>query len=189
MSSFAHSWKTSLAVTAGAAAIIAMTVQPANAADAPKKRAAQLQAIVDCRTVADAAQRLACYDGAVAGLDAAEKAGDVVVVDREQVKEAQRAAFGFNFRMPSFMSGGGGGESGAAEEKFDTLDSTIATVRQVGGKWTFTLPDGAIWQQTDSEVIARTPKVGSKVSIRKGAAGGFFISIDGQRSVRAKRQN
>jgi len=183
MSSFAHSWKTGLAVAAGAGSILAVG-QPAFAADVAKPRAAQLQAVVDCRKLTDPAERLACYDGATAKLEAAEKAGDVVVVDREQVREAQRSAFGFNFRMPTFISG-----DSTKGEKLQSLESTVAEARTVNGKWVIVLADGAIWNQTDNEPIGRSPKAGSKVTIRQGSVGSFFLSVDGQRSVRAKRQN
>jgi len=184
--------KSGLAIVA-AAGITAIAVgQIASAASPAKVRAGALQAVVDCRKLTDGAERLACFDAAAAKLDAAEQAGDVVVVDRAQVKEAQRAAFGFNFKMPSFL-GGGGGDDDKAEVRsaeLDTLDTTAQSVR-VGPdrKWIFRLPDGAIWMQTDTEVIARAPKAGSRIEIRKGTMGGYFLSVDGQKAVRAKRQN
>lgn len=185
MSTFAHLSKSRVAALSGAALAV-LAVLPAVAADSPKTRAPALQAVVDCRKLSDAAERLACYDKATAGLEAAEAAGDVVVVDREQVREAQRSAFGFNFRMPSFMTGGGGGAKG---EVLETLDSEVASARQVGGKWRIVLPDGAVWNQTDNEILSRPPTQGSKVAIRKGAMGGYFLSVDGQKSFRTKREN
>lgn len=160
-----------------------MASQPAVAAGA-KPRVAQLQAVVDCRKLTDPTERLACYDGATAKLEAAEKAGEVVVVDREQVREAQRSAFGFNFRMPTIFSG-----DSAKGERMESLESTAAEVRQLAGKWVIILPDGAIWKQTDNEPVGRPPKKGSKISIRQGAVGSYFLSVDGQRSFRAKRDN
>lgn len=49
------------------------------------------------------------------------------------------------------------------------------------------LQEGAVWVQTDSEAPSRYPKKGSKAETRKGATGGFFINLDGQRAIRAKR--
>jgi hypothetical protein len=115
------------------------------------------------------------------------------VVDRAQVQEAQRAAFGFNFRMPSFLTGGGGEKSSDTEsrasEVIDSLDSTVASARKLNGRWIIRLPDGAVWVQTDDTVLVRDPKPGAKVSIKRGAIGGYFLSVDGQRSMRAKREN
>jgi len=168
---------------AGIAALAAG--QMAGAASPAKVRAGALQAVVDCRKLTDGAARLDCFDKAAAQLDAAEQSGAVVVVDRAQVQEAQRSAFGFNFRMPSFMTGG---DSSGKSAELESLESTIDSARQINGKWTFKLADGAIWSQTDNEYI-RNVRADAKVTIRKGAVGSYFLSVDGQTSVRAKRQN
>lgn len=190
MSTLARDLKSPALLAAVTATVLAVAAG-AMAADSPKPRAAALQSLVECRKVADPAQRLTCYDAAASGLEAAEAAGDVVVVDRAQVQEAQRAAFGFSFRMPAFLTGGGGGENDAAKRGavLDTLETTAAEARQVNGKWYFVLPDGAVWRQTDNETVNRSPKVGSKLTIKRAAMGSYFLSVDGQRSIRAKRDN
>ena len=66
---------------------------------------------------------------------------------------------------------------------------TIATARKLNGRWIIRLPDGAVWVQTDETILVRDPKPGAKVSIKRGAMGGYFLSVDGQRSMRAKREN
>lgn len=187
MSRFAHSWKTGLAM-AGALSAALVAGQIASAAETPKVRAGALQTIVDCRKIADGVARLACFDAASAQLDAAEKAGDVVVLDRAQVKEAERSAFGFNFKMPSFLTGGGDGS--VKVEPMESLEATLVSARKgPDGKWIFRLPDDAVWVQIDNDEIIRAPKAGSKVEIKRGMVGNYFLSVDGQRSVRAKRQN
>jgi hypothetical protein len=190
MSTLARDLK-SPALLASAAGLALVCAGAALAADAPKPRAAALQALVECRKVADPAQRLTCYDAAAGGLEAAEAAGDVVIVDRAQVQEAQRAAFGFNFRMPAFLTGGGGDDAEAEKRGvvLDTLETTAVEARQVNGKWYIVLADGAIWRQTDNEVINSPPRAGSKITIKRAALGSYFLSVGGQRSVRAKRDN
>ncbi len=189
MSTPVHGYK-SRRLLAAAAGLALVCAGAALAADAPKPRAAALQALVECRKVADPAQRLTCYDAAAGGLEAAEAAGDVVVVDRAQVQEAQRAAFGFNFRMPAFLTGGGGDSDSAKRGTvLDTLETTATEARQVNGKWYIVLADGAIWRQTDNEPVNRAPKPGSKVTIKRASLGSYFLSVDGQRSIRAKRDN
>lgn len=136
--------------------------------------------------MADATARLACYDAATGALESAERAGDVVVVDRAQVQEAQRAAFGFNFRMPTIFAGGG---EGKATAEIETLETTATSASQIGGKWYITLADGAVWYQIDNTRVPRAPKPGSKIVIKRAAMGSFFLSVDGQRSMRAKRDN
>ena len=41
--------------------------------------------------------------------------------------------------------------------------------------------------QNDSETLFREPKKGSKVEIRKASMGGYFMNVDGQRAIRARR--
>ena len=182
MSSLALRRNTRLALAAGATVLA--FAGAGLAADAPKGRAAQLQAVVDCRKEVDPTQRLACYDAAAASLDAAEKAGEVVVVDRAQVREARRAAFGFNFQMPEFMT---------RDEKPDEIDRITATVESARldatGKWVIRLADGAVWRQTDSKRMSRDPRKGSTVEIRTAAMGSFFMKVDGQIQIRVRRDN
>jgi hypothetical protein len=182
MSSLALRRTTGIVLAAGAAALA--LAGSASAADGPKGRAAQLQAVVDCRQQADPAQRLACYDAATASLDAAEKSGDVVVVDRQQVREARRAAFGFNFAMPSFMT------RDAAPEELDRITATVESARMdATGKWVIKLADGAVWRQIDTKSIFKDPQRGSTVEIRTAAMGSYFMKVDGQRQIRVRRDN
>ena len=181
------------------AAVIAATLVVATGAaaeESPKVRASVLQALVDCRTIADPTRRLGCYDAAAGRLEAAEATGEVVVVDRAQVQEAQRAAFGFNFRMPSFLTVGGSAVASKAPDGesrtsgvIDSLESAVVSSRKLNGRWIIRLPDGALWVQTDDTILVRDPKPGSKVIIKRGAVGGYFLSVDGQRSMRARREN
>lgn len=149
----------------------------------PAGRAGALQAVVDCRTIADSAERLACYDKAAAALDAAEAKGDVVVVDRGQMREARKAAFGFNFQMPSFMT------RGEKEEELQRLETTVAASRQdVHGKWIVKLADGATWVQIDTEKVRKIP-AGAPVTIKAASLGSYMLSVKGYGSFRAKREN
>ena len=184
MSSLALRRNTGIALAAGVAALALAGSGFAAAPAAPKVRAAQLQAIVDCRQQAEPAARLACYDAATAALDAAEKAGDVVVVDRAQVQEARKAAFGFNFQMPTFMTGG------EKPERMDRITATVESARRdATGKWIIILTDGAVWRQTETKTMFRDPHKGSTVEIRTAAMGSFFMKVDGQSQIRVHRDN
>lgn len=166
-----------------AAGLLVILGGPA-AAQAKLERSGALKAVVDCRPIADPAQRLACYDAATAALDAAEAKGDVVVVDRAQVQEARKAAFGFNFQMPSFLT------QGEAPEALKQIDSTVGSARQdARGKWTVVLEDGAVWTQIDAEKFRKAPAPGDKVEIRAASLGSFFLKVEKLGTIRAKRQN
>ena len=163
-----------------AAAVLTPVI--ANAAPiAPKGRAAVLQEVLECRTKASDAERLACYDAAVARMDQAEAKGDIVVVDREQAREVRRQAFGFTLPSLSIL------DRGDKPEQLDRVSGTIEGVRSAGGKWVLTLKDGAVWRQLDNESPARDPKPGMPVEIKAAAMGSYLLSVDGQRSFRARR--
>lgn len=144
-------------------------------------RAAILQSLLDCRGLGDDAARLACYDQAAGAMDQAEAKGDIVVVDREQARTVRRQTFGFS--MPSMALF----ERGVAPEEMDNITGVAKNAYQAGGKWVIELEDGAVWQQTDTEVVGRRPRAGTKVEIRKASLSSYFMNLDGQRAVRAKR--
>lgn len=137
--------------------------------------------LLDCRKLTDEHGRLACYDSASDAVAASLNHGDIVAVDRDQIKEVKREAFGFTLPTLNLFERG---EKAAVE----TLSATVATAHQRGdGAWVLEFENGAVWMQTDSTALSRFPKKGSRVEIRRGAIGGFFINLDGQRAIRAKR--
>jgi hypothetical protein len=155
---------------------------PGLTADPPQKRSPVFQAVIDCRKVIDSAERLACYDAAAARFDEAEQSGQVVVVDRAQMREVRRQVFGFNVPSISMFT------RGEKEEEVNNLSATVASARQNAyGKWILTLEGGAVWAQTDSQELVRRPRAGSKVEIRRASLGSFFMNVDGQRAIKAER--
>jgi hypothetical protein len=174
--------KTAVKLGLAMALMAAMTAQAAS--DKPPGRAAVLQSVVDCRKLTDDAARLACYDAATSKLDEAEKSGDVVVVDKAQVREARKAAFGFNFRMPAFMT------AGEKPEELEKLTAVVASARKDPvGKWIIKLEDGAVWRQIDTAVLSNDPKKGSKVEIRTASLGSYFMKVDNNMQMRVHRDN
>lgn len=136
-----------------------------------------------CRGVADAAQRLACYDRAASTLERLRADGEVVLLDREGVREAKRAVFGFSIpRIRLF-----GQNSGREEPEVQAIESSLAQVRPAGhGLFLLSLADGSQWQTTE----ARTgffPSAGMPIKVTAGILGSYVASIDGGRGMRAKR--
>ncbi len=137
--------------------------------------------LLDCRKLTDEHGRLACYDAASDAVAASLNHGDIVAVDKDRIRQVKREAFGFTLPTLNLFERG---EKAAVE----TLSATVEAAHRRGdGAWVLELQDGAVWVQTDSEALSRYPKKGSKAEIRKGAIGGFFINLDGQRAIRAKR--
>lgn len=163
----------------------------------PKGRPGLLAKLVECRAIADNAARLSCFDERVAAFDAAEKNRDVVVVDREQVREARKSLFGLS--LPSLkIFGGDGKDDGAADDKharrateedIKELDTTIARATYAGDHWVFVLADGARWMQTDNGMLLKEPKPGDPIHIKKGAMGSFLANVNKQIAIRVQRIN
>ncbi|HEU5284910.1 MAG TPA: hypothetical protein VFU20_00190 [Sphingomicrobium sp.] len=156
------------------------------AAAAPRKKAeggapAQIQRLLGCRALADAAQRLACFDRETSALDQAMAKRDVVVIDRQRVTAARRSLFGFS--VPSF-----GGLFGGDENEVKEIQSTVAAVaRNPEGGWTIKLADGSTWTQTDDTPIGLRPERGQKIVVRRGSLGSFRLSVNGQPGFKVKR--
>ncbi len=155
------------------------------AAAGPESKTGALETITACRAIGEADRRLACYDKAAADLATADAAGDIVVLDRQKVESVRREAFGFNLPKLSLFA--------AKDEEAKPLDRIEGIAKQAyrksGGAWVIVLEGGAKWEQVDQEPVARDPKPGSKIAIRKASMGSFFINIDGQRAIRAQRVN
>lgn len=164
-------------------ALLVLGALPAAALAAPAAGPTALDAVTACRAIPEAEARLACYDKAAGALVAADAAGDIVVLDRQKVESVKREAFGFN--LPKLDLFGGKGEKA---EALDRVEGVAKQTWQNGtGGWTIVLEDGAKWDQVGRDPVRRAPKPGSKIAIRKASMGSFFLNIDGQTAIRARR--
>ena len=155
---------------------------------APPTRAPELQAIVDCRALTDRDARLNCYDAAAARLDQAEATGQVVVVNREQVRKVRKDVFGLELPSLDIFSSITRKTPGGAGEEVDKITATVKTAWRGGdGRWNLELDNGAVWRQVDDSPFANDPHSGSKVEVRKGALGSYFMKVDGQPAFKAHR--
>lgn len=179
-----------LALVAGVMGAGGAVAAEPDAAAKERTRPPLFEKLIDCRKIADPAQRLACYDTQVAAIDDAEKRDDVVVVDRAQVRKTRRALFGLNLSGIDIF-GGNKDEQGRPEEEGVTkIESTLKAISSTrDGKYVFTLDDGARWQATEAKVTGRTPKPGEPIVIRRGALGSYIASIGGRQGVKVIRLN
>jgi hypothetical protein len=153
---------------------------PAQAKD-KDPTAAALKAVIDCRSLKDDAQRLACYDAATARMGEAESKGDIVVIDRAQATQAHKEAFGLPVPSLSFVT------KALKPEDVDRVDGVVEAARaDANGNWTLRLKDGAVWRQISGD-LARPPRAGSTVQIRKGSLGSFLMNVDRQPSIKVHR--
>ena len=145
-------------------------------------RTAVSQAISDCRKVDDRDARLACYDKAADAFDQAQAAGQVVVVDRAQVHEVKRQAFGLSLPSLNLFS------RGPKDEVLDRVTVKLSGAHQdEGGKWVMITDENAVWRQIDTQEMYEGPHAGSTVAIRRASLGSFFCNVDGQSAIRCAR--
>lgn len=160
-----------------AAFVIAMALAaPAAAQNAPT----EVQRVVACRTIADDAERLVCYDRESAALGDAIESDQVVVVSREQAMEARRELFGFS--TPNFAGLLGD------EDKLRQIDVEVASASFNGlGDLVITMKDGSVWRQIDDRQFGSLPKSGTGANVKKAALGSYELKIEGRRSIKVRR--
>lgn len=165
-------------------AVVASALPAASVAQPSQREAvpAAFARTVQCRAVADPAERLACYDREVAALEQAERANEIRVVDRQQVNRTRRSLFGLT--LPDLSIFGGD------EDAMSEINSTIRGAAQdPSGKFIITLEDGARWQQIDSRNVNIEPRAGHTIRIRRAAMGSYMANINRQRAIRVRRMN
>ena len=152
---------------------------PAHAQEIPNDE--PLQGLRECQAIAIAEERLACFDTAVSRLVQASEAGDLRVVDREDIRETRRGLFGFS--MPKL-----GLFRGSEDEDVDrVLHSTITEVRQVGREsYLLTIAEGSRWRVNDAPRRFR-PEAGDTVEFERAALGSFWVRINGTPGVKGRR--
>jgi hypothetical protein len=159
----------------------AATEASAKAPKAPPPSPA-LEALAACRAIGDNAARLACYDQASARFADAVTKGEVIVMDKQEVRQTRRSLFGFALPKIALFRGDEGGE---AEQ--DEIEAVIISASGLGyDKYRMRIED-AVWETTEAAPFINPPRAGQKVVIKRGALGNYFIRIDGQKAVRGRR--
>lgn len=164
------------------AAVLLLAASPAVA---QKKREMppvpeQFNKVVACSSVADPQQRLACFDREVAAMNEAQKKGDFVAMDRQQVRKTKRSLFGL--ALPDLGVFGDDSDDGSS------IETTIRAVRQnPDGKYIFDLVEGGRWIQLDSRNFIVDPAPGQPIRIRRGAMASYLANVNKQIAIRVRR--
>lgn len=167
--------RTGLRVLA-AAAFIAV---PAHAQDADKSES-RLQELRECRAIEQSGARLACFDAAVANVIARQDSGELQVLDKEDVAETRRSLFGFSLpKIGIFTSDD--------EEENSMLQSRITGLRRLrSDHWEIEISEGSVWQATNTPRRFR-PEVGDEVELEKAAMSSYWLRVNGELGVKARR--
>jgi len=167
-------------------AILMLCTGPAAVAAQQSQRdqPAALSRLLDCRAIASAEERLACFDREAGAMDVAVKREDLVVMDRQQIRKTRSSLFGF--ALPDLGIFGDKDEDAAIAK----VESTVRSVNSgPDGKWVITLADGARWLQIDSRDLPIEPRPGHKIVIRRAALGSYLANVYGQTARRVRRIN
>ena len=108
----------------------AVIFAPVSARVSPVTDKAGSQLITDvtaCRSIANSAARLACYDGSVAKLADASDKKDVVVLDRAEVQKTKRSLFGFDLPRLPFFDNAGDSKDKKASDEFAQIEARITS--------------------------------------------------------------
>lgn len=136
-----------------------------------------------CRAIPDEGARLACYDAKVSAILAASDAGDVTIVDREDISRTRRQLFGFTVPDIGIFK-----DDSQDKEAAELLETTITGARRVSAKtWRFTTAEGAVWEINNAPPRLASIKAGEPVQFKKGSLGFYFIRINGQLGIKGKR--
>ena len=150
---------------------------------------APLSKVYACAGISGAQERLACFDAAVAGLKQAEASGGVTVVTPEQKAAAAKQSFGF-------AEGGAAAQKaqaaavGAAPppEQPDVVTvKIIEAVKARDNRHRFTLDNGQVWEQVETDKVQGIKTLPATAEIRKASLGSFMMKINDGRSIRVRR--
>lgn len=168
------------ALLAGVAGSLLARAAPAPASAQEADYLAELKA---CRSIEDEDDRLECYDSKVGAMVSASDAGDVRIVDREDVRRTRRQLFGFTVPDLDILEG-----DTQDKESSEVLETTIASARQLTNKaWRFTTAENAVWEINNAPARLRSINPGDKVIFKQASLGFYFIRINGQMGVKGKR--
>lgn len=162
-------------------AALALLAAPAAAQSGDASRT--VDQLAECRAVSADVERLACFDRLAERIATARRSGDLLVLDRKQVVERKRRAFGL--ANPTGDVFGGGAEDKATQ--VTEVDTTVQVVRATAnpGRWNMQLANGTVWQTVDS--LPAAPRIGGPVKLKQALLGGYRASFGGTRSFLVKR--
>jgi len=138
---------------------------------APGAALADDAAVLACRSLADAAQRLACYDAMPVG------AASVTAASAPPTARAPEQRFGIKQQQ-------------VKEAEPEQIESSIAgDFDGWSGNTTIKLANGQVWRITDGSQAVLPRMHNPKVRIKRGLFGGaFFFQVDGQNSTARVRR-
>lgn len=181
----------------------AATVLSGGAMAQPASSISPLSPIYFCAEKTDPAERLACFDGAVAAVKAAEARSEIVALDQPRVAAVRREAFGF--RIPSLPRFGLGAPAAqeatvpnagastattsaqsraapaqAREQAEEAQTFAVARVGRSGDRVSIFLENGNVWHLTEAVELNAPRQTPFNVRIRNAAMGTYMLTVEGR---------
>lgn len=126
------------------------------------------QAVLNCKAVADPAERLACFDRTVGAMATARDTQDLVIADRATINATRQEQFGLADKP--------------AEANGEPLQAKIAAVtfNAANGTALLTLDNGQVWRTTSNGTLTSRLRADQTVTITASGLFGFRLRIDGR---------
>lgn len=176
-----------MTIRTAVAALAILPLAPSLAKDdeAPP-RPKQIDALYACQAVADASERLACFDREVGSMRKADESGEVLFADRAGVKKARQGLFGLgNIRLGIF----GRSKNDPEEQELKEITATVSSIgTNRDGKLLVILEDGARWVQTEDARIRSRTEQSTTVTIERGSLGSYMMVFPNGTHMKVKRQ-
>lgn len=140
---------------------------------APALAQAGLQGrIVGCTNIADATQRLACFDAVAV-----------------ELKQADEAAFGTTSPKPSPLTAPvETAQATKAVAEPDRVSLAVSALTEgADGKLRLTMENGQVWRQVDTTRLRNLGQGPWTAEIKKAALGSFMLTLNDGRPVRVER--
>ena len=141
------------------------------------------RSLLHCRTIADVAGRVACYDAipvAAAGAPPGPAIAAPAAVAPAPATAAPSAA-------PAASPQAGFGQEMVAQRKAETpssLESTVVGRIEGWGPTTqFTLANGQVWRVADDSSASFTERTNPRVVLSRNAIGTIFLEFDGAKQA------
>ncbi len=150
-----------------------------------------LAAVMACRSIAEGAARLACFDRELAAVDAGSARPAAAAAPVASVPRAAAAAPVLDPRQQFGLSEGAvtarevaAGARAPEVSKIEAHVVSMATAADL--RLVFTLDNQQVWRQikTEGELLA---KVGDAVTIHRGALGSYWLQLPSGRGCKVSR--
>ena len=167
--------------------LLVLAVTPATAQEGKgylPTKADPLKDLLACKAIAQVTDRVSCYDEATSRLERARADREIVLVTREEVREAQRGLFGLAGPETKLLDEVE--DHSETDRSFREMTGTIAGIGRNRHGLVLRLGDGAVWEQTD-KVYLGDVNVGDSIIITRAALGSYMAKVGGGRGARVRR--